>query len=108
MDPYEKLASYSRRILDLQVALRYARSQRDAALVAIHESGVPKVHVVSVARLELLQAGFSMEEIDRMALSPASVRLVLDRPRDACAAPSPALPSAAVPLPAADSPETRR
>ena len=89
MDPYEKLAIYSRRVMDAQKALEYARGQRNAALIEIHESGVPKVHVVSVARLKLLSTGFTMEEINRMALSPASVRLVLDRSRGACAVPSP-------------------
>ena len=84
------------RVLRLEEELAHARTQRDAALTWIHESGVRKCHVAGLARAYLLEHGFDVGQIERLAISPASVRLVLDGRRSptACTSSTPARPSA--------------
>lgn len=71
----------ARAVLDAQQALAQAVERKNAALVAIHESGVPKARVAQIVRDSLTwPGGFTEEEWGRLALSPGSVRLALDRP----------------------------
>jgi hypothetical protein len=66
------------KILHLQNELRRAEQKRNAALMDVHESGVPKCYVAAQARQYLTDHGFDERQIKRLAISPASVRLVLD------------------------------
>lgn len=81
------------RVLHLQNELRRAERERDAALVAIHKSGVPKCHTAATAREYLALHGFDARQIGRLAISRGSVRLVLDGRR------SPVLSSSVTPGP---------
>lgn len=80
-DPLDLLGNAARRILRLRAELAEAVEQKNAALVMLHEDGVPKCHVADRAVTFLVEHGFRQEDIAALALSPGSVRLVLDASR---------------------------
>lgn len=65
--------------LRAQDALKAAKAAKHDALRALHLAGIPKCRVGAIAREDLMLHGFDPPLIERLALSDASVRLVLDR-----------------------------
>lgn len=79
MNPLDLLGSAAHRKLRAQEALALANADLAAALRGMHQGGMPKCHVALEARMELRSHGFDDDMLRRLALSNASVRLVLDR-----------------------------
>jgi len=79
MSLLDALGAAAHRELRAQEELRAARAAKDEALRAIWQAGFAKCHVAEMARFDLSLHGFDAEMISRLALSDASVRLVLDR-----------------------------
>jgi hypothetical protein len=65
--------------LKAQDALKAAKAAKHEALRALHLAGLPKCKVGEVARKDLAMHGFGPELLARLALSDASIRLVLDQ-----------------------------
>lgn len=79
VNPYDALGVAAFRELRAQDELKAARKAKQEALRALHATGIPKCKVGSLARDDLAMHGFGPELIARLALSDASVRLVLDQ-----------------------------
>lgn len=79
LDVYANAALQYLRCLD---ELNRARNARDAALVGVHQSGVRKCHMWTTVRDYLFDHGFDMKShVGRLALSPGSIKVVLERAR---------------------------
>lgn len=76
-----ELAEACHEIRHHQGALKRARARRNAALVDLHQGGVPKCHLAKGMRFWLSSRGFAPEDIDSLGLSPGSMRVILDRSR---------------------------
>ena len=74
-----RLAAAAHRELRAQAELAAAKAAKQNALRMIHAEGVPKRRVGAEARSCLQIHGFGLDLISLLALSDASVRLVLDR-----------------------------
>ena len=81
MREQESLVAAAWRVLEAEADRINAKAALQAALVALHEGGLPKCRVGTAAREELALQGLQPHQIQTLALSDASVRLVLDRVR---------------------------
>jgi hypothetical protein len=79
VNPFDALGVAAHRKLRAQDELAAANAALSAALRSLNLAGLPKCKVASVARLDLSKHGFEPEQISRLAISDASVRLILDR-----------------------------
>ena len=79
MNPFDALGAAAHRKLRAQNELAAANAALTAAMKAINIAGIPKCKVGGVARLDLAKHGFEPEHIARLAVSDASVRLMLDK-----------------------------
>lgn len=79
MNPFDALGAAAHRKLRAQDELAAANAALAAAVKALNLAGIPKCRVGGVARLDLGKHGFEAEQIARLAISDASVRLMLDK-----------------------------
>jgi hypothetical protein len=76
MSGFTDLSAAARKLLVAQNMIEQARRERAAALVRIHQDGCPKSEVSQRATAHLLKYGFAEDEVERLGLSPAAVRLL--------------------------------
>lgn len=79
MSALDELGAAAHRKLRAQEELAAAQAALAEALAGIHVGGIPKCHVGALARNDLASHGFERDQVRRLGLSDANVRVILDR-----------------------------
>jgi len=76
-DPVADAVKACKRLLDARHAEDKARAGKDAALVAVFRSGVPRGRVGQQVRDALAAAGWTAEDIGRVGVADGTVEVAL-------------------------------
>ena len=78
-DALDAVVTAARRKIEARRALEDAQAAVADALRGVHASGVPKTRIAEHVGSRLRAEGFDEEDLAVVALSPSSVRHILDR-----------------------------